>query len=158
MGKTSKWLRNFLSGKKDKKELPSNQNFSTTFEYPATPISIRQNSKEKKRWSFRRSAAAVSRDSHPLEMVSTTMPVAQAAVGVDNEEKGQGLAMLMAKAVAADAAVAAAIRLTEVAHVKATAFEEAAAIKIQSVFRSYLVPKLETFILISLSVYKWLPF
>lgn len=96
----------------------------------------------------------------PLEMVSTIMPVAQAAMDVnygenkkqglamaaakaamdmDCEVKRQAVAMVVVKAAAADAAVAAATRLTEVAYVKATAFEEAAAIKIQSVFRSYLV-------------------
>lgn len=49
MGKTSKWLRNFLTGKKDKEKekSPSNQIFSTSSEYPATPISIRHNPKEK---------------------------------------------------------------------------------------------------------------
>ncbi|KAG7026221.1 hypothetical protein SDJN02_12720, partial [Cucurbita argyrosperma subsp. argyrosperma] len=125
MGKTSKWLWSFLTGKKDKEKekRSSNQNFTTTSECPATPISIRHNPKEKKRWSFRRATTAVSRDSYPLEMVATTMPVvaaAQAAMDIDYEEQRQGLAIVVAKAAAADAAVA-------------------AAIKIQSVFRSYLM-------------------
>ncbi|XP_023000240.1 uncharacterized protein LOC111494521 [Cucurbita maxima] len=127
MGKTGKWLRSFLTGKKDKEKekRSSNQNFTTTSECPATPISIRHNPKEKKRWSFRRATTAVSRDSYPLEMVATTMPVAaaeQAAMDMDYEEQRQGLAIVVAKAAAADAAVA-------------------AAIKIQSVFRSYLARK-----------------
>jgi hypothetical protein len=149
MGKTSKWLRSILTGKKDKEKLQSNQNSSIVIETnPTTPISIPQTTpKEKRRWSFRRSSAtaAASKDLNSTEPIATMSPVVQTMLDTENEQKRHAMAMAAATAAATDAAVAAAqaaaavIRLTAAANGRASAIEEAAATKIQSVFRSYLV-------------------
>ena len=148
MGKTGKWLRSFLTGKKDKEKCaPSNQVSCIAIENnPTTPISSLQTTpKEKRRWSFRRSSAtaasAAPKDSISTEQIATTPQAVQNALDVENEQKKHALAMAAATAAAVAAAQAAAamIRLTAVANGRVTAVEEASAIKIQSVFRSYLV-------------------
>lgn len=158
MGKTGKWLRSFLAGKKDKdhkdkEKCPtttttSNQNCSpatTHDQNPTTPIST---PKEKRRWSFRRSSATspASKDSSVVEAPTTPPPVHTTLDFSDNfEQKKHALAVAAATAAVADATAAAAqaaaavMRLTAASNGKAAAIEEAAAIKIQSVFRSYLV-------------------
>ncbi|KAA8548677.1 hypothetical protein F0562_000361 [Nyssa sinensis] len=148
MGKTGKWIRNFLTGKKDREKEreknTSNQFTSNVIENPTTPISIPPTTpKEKRRWSFRRSSATATAGDN----ISTTPPVVQAVLDSENEQKKHAMAVAAATAAAADAAVAAAqaaaavIRLTAAATGRASAVEEAAAIKIQSVFRSYLARK-----------------
>ncbi|PIN07607.1 hypothetical protein CDL12_19824 [Handroanthus impetiginosus] len=155
MGKTGKWLRNFLTGKKEKgKESKSGSNPPVSacnveeYHQPTTPVSIPQpmTPKEKRRWSFRRSSAGAPGrpDSSSVESMRTPSHVYME----NDDSKKHALALAAATAAAADAAVAAAkaaaavIQLTAAAASgKARDVEEAAATKIQSVFRAYLARK-----------------
>lgn len=151
MGKTSKWIRNLLTGKKDREKISTNhQQISIGTENPTTPISIPPTTpKEKRRWSFRRSSVAQTgqKDLNSMDTTNTTtLPAVQAAVESENEQKKHAMAIAMATAAAADAAVAAAQAAAAMIRLasnppggRASAIEEAAATKIQSVFRSYLV-------------------
>ncbi|CAK9142003.1 unnamed protein product [Ilex paraguariensis] len=157
MGKAGKWLRNFLTGKKEKEKEKekerekntSNQQISLGAENPTTPITIPPTTpKEKRRWSFRRSSATApgQKDTNSTDTIAT-IPPSQAVFEAENDQKKHALAVAAATAAAADAAVAAAqaaaamIRLTVAATERANAVEEAAAIKIQSVFRAHLARK-----------------
>jgi hypothetical protein len=142
MGKSGKWLKSFLTGKKDKereKKGTTQQNSTPIIENPVTPISIPPATpKEKRRWSFRRSSAtaAAPKDSNSTEPIANTQPAAvQGTLDSDNEQKMHAMAM----AAAADAAMAAAQAAASVIRLTNSTIEEDAAVKIQSVFRSYLV-------------------
>ncbi|XP_061376190.1 protein IQ-DOMAIN 19-like [Gastrolobium bilobum] len=150
MGRTSKWLKNFLTGKKDKEKSATNLNSSNGTENPTTPISTTP--KEKKRWSFRRSSATAtpptaSKELNSVESNATASQTVQAATDAQNEQRKHAMAVAAATAAAADAAVAAAqavaavIRLTSGSNGTSRSIEEDAAIKIQSVFRSHLARK-----------------
>lgn len=150
MGKTSKWIRNLLTGKKDKDKNSNTSNNhynSVATENQATPISIPPTTpKEKRRWSFRRSSATGPTSQKDSEGIAVTPPPVNAAVAeAENEQKKHAVAIAVATAAAAEAAVAAAqaaaamIHLGGIDTVLPSAVEEAAATKIQSVFRSYLV-------------------
>lgn len=147
-----------MTGKKDKekdkfegeKNTSSNHHNSiTSNEHPTTPISVPSTtSKEKKRWSFRRSSATPlgQRDLSGTDIVATTPPPAkQEFLDLENDQKKHALAVAAATAAAADAAVAAAkaaaaaIQLTAAA--RASVLEEDAAVMIQAVFRGYLARK-----------------
>ncbi|KAF7806894.1 protein IQ-DOMAIN 14 [Senna tora] len=172
MGKTSKWLRSILTGKKSEKDKispskpkpkprlrPTDSNSDTTITANKDSIitvvtTAATPTKEKRRWSFRRSSAAAPAPAPPSSAESNAAATNSAVDGEnfdeEEEKKKHAMAVAAATAAAADAAVAAAqaaaavIRLTGAAGSNnglARSFEEAAAVKIQSVFRSYLARK-----------------
>ncbi|XP_058755390.1 protein IQ-DOMAIN 19-like [Vicia villosa] len=157
MGKKGKWLKNFLTGKrekdKEKEKSTINQNFSNGTENPTTPISSSNSSstKEKKRWSFRRSSASatptVSKELSKSEVIASVTVPTVTVTDIQNEQRNHALAVAVATAAAADAAVAAAqaaavvIRLTSGSNENSRSIEEAAAVKIQCVYRSHLARK-----------------
>ncbi|CAI0465802.1 unnamed protein product [Linum tenue] len=122
MGKTGKWLKNFLTGKKEKEK----------------------EKEKKRRWSFRRTSATATANSVEPPSVPAAPATPPARLGSENEQKKHAMAMVAATAAAADAAVAAAQAAAAVIRLTAerkSAIEQAAAVMIQSVFRSYLATK-----------------
>ncbi|KAM7258583.1 hypothetical protein ACFE04_014324 [Oxalis oulophora] len=148
MGKTGKWLKNLLAGKKDHKDQKernsSNPNGS---EIPTTPTAIPQTTpKEKKRWSFRRSSASAPTTPPNKEIVLySAEPSVSSVSNLENEKHMMAVAAATAAAVdavaAATQAAATVMRLTAVTDGMSSRIEEDAAVRIQSVFRSYLARK-----------------
>ncbi|KAG4185272.1 hypothetical protein ERO13_A09G218500v2 [Gossypium hirsutum] len=126
MGKTAKWLKSLLTGKKDKsRNISNNQNSSVVPENPTTTVSIPlppTTPKEKRRWSFRRSSASATpvRELNSVEQVVTPSPPPPPAPPVVTD-------VIRVSGSADDE--------------KVDAGEEAAAKMIQAVFRSYLARK-----------------
>lgn len=142
MGKAIKWLKSFLTGKREEKKKGDNLASPLPTEAQSAPIPV-PTPREKKRWSFRRPAAARKGLSSPDPTVSAPTNVLPE---VEIDQKRHAMAVAVAAAAAADAAMAAAqaaadvMRLTSAATGKNSCnIEDAAAIKIQAAFRSYLV-------------------
>lgn len=138
MGKATRWLKGLLGMKKEKD--PSGNSNSN-------PTAVAADRKEKKRWSFAKSGR---------DPGQTPPPAAAEAAWfrsyISDSEKEQNkhaIAVAAATAAAADAAVAAAqaavavVRLTSQGRgsLYITGRDRWAAVKIQTVFRGYLVSK-----------------
>jgi hypothetical protein len=136
MGKAGRWLRSFLTGKKGKDKGRGDDGGSL----PSLPAPA---AKEKRRWSFRRPASSVS----GRDTIST-------ASGYQGQ--GQLASTSSSHCFSADVHVVAAVQeyqhavvavprppeaaiIAPVAASEGADAEEAAAVKIQSAFRSYLV-------------------
>nr|KYP73556.1 Protein IQ-DOMAIN 31 [Cajanus cajan] len=136
MGRTGKWLRSLLTGKRDrekeKEKCATNLCLSngSAAENPTTPVSA--TTKEKRRWSFRRSSA--SRELNLAESGGVTASVTvHTATDAENDQRNHDMV-----AAAPDAVIC----LTPHSNGSSTtSIEETAATKIQSVFRSYLARK-----------------
>ncbi|KAK9146603.1 hypothetical protein Sjap_006506 [Stephania japonica] len=121
MGKASKWIRSILNGKKEKdqkemkrEEYNYNQVYSVITESPKTPMTPISNlgtPKEKRRWSFRR-----PKDVNAIASIVST-PAPGLEVMLESQYERKRRVILPSET------------------------EQAAAIKIQSVFRSYLARK-----------------
>lgn len=152
MGKTSKWLRNFLSGKKEKeKERETDKSSSnhqlhssngngnpTSTPTPTPPITLPPTTpKEKRRWSFRRSSASApgQRDGSSMDLNSSNSIGQHPFLDAENNDQRRH-----ALAVAA-ATAASVIQLAAPPTGKTSSTKDAAAIKIQTFFRAYLARK-----------------
>ncbi|KAK9725501.1 hypothetical protein RND81_05G148500 [Saponaria officinalis] len=143
MGKTAKWFKNLLSGKKDKPQKDektatnngSNPKHSEQHPNPTTPITVPRPTtpKEKKRWSFRRSSATAvgPKDPNSAEVANT------AALPESEQTSTQEKRALDVVDVTTDVVV----QQTGFTDAGICEIEEAAAVRIQSVFRSYLARK-----------------
>lgn len=139
MGKTSKWLRNLLTGKKGKgKEKETCGTNFMSLSNPTTPTSS-TTPKEKRRWSFRRSSA--SKESNSVAEISSSVTASVTAVQTatdaeNDQQRKHANAMDVVAAAAAEAVIC--LNFGSNGGTRRST-EEAAAVKIQSVFRSYLV-------------------
>ncbi|KAG7018735.1 Protein IQ-DOMAIN 14 [Cucurbita argyrosperma subsp. argyrosperma] len=142
MGKAGKWLKNFLSGKKFDKEHYQIANHVSVVSSGNSTIPV-SSPKEKKRWSFRRPSPAKEVNTPGSNVAVAVNPSVNTTFDMEKEQEKHAMAMAAATeaAVAAAQAAAVVIRLTVASNGKDSRIEEAAAIKIQSVFRSYLARK-----------------
>ncbi|CAL4937753.1 unnamed protein product [Urochloa decumbens] len=128
MGKAGRWLKSFLSGKKDRPRAEA----AAAAAPPASGAPPKD-----KRWSFRRPAAQEGKSAEGLGL---------SAADIEFDQKKHAVAVAVATAAAADAAVAAAHAAAVVARLSsrrsanlpASLAEDAAAVRIQATFRGYL--------------------
>ncbi|KAG6575501.1 hypothetical protein SDJN03_26140, partial [Cucurbita argyrosperma subsp. sororia] len=134
MGKATRWLKGLLGIKKEK-DPSGNLNSNST--------AVVGDKKEKKRWSFAKSG----RDSGQIQPPVETTWFRSYISDSEKEQNRHAIAVAAATAAAADAAVAAAqaavavVRLTSQGRgsVSVTGRDRWAAVKIQTVFRGYLI-------------------
>ncbi|KMZ56414.1 hypothetical protein ZOSMA_95G00080 [Zostera marina] len=130
MDRAGRWLRSFLGGKKEQVANEENKKKKKQAAVPAPT------GKERRRWSFRRSVDG----NRMKEVKSTSATVSETEY--EQKRRQHALAIAAATKTASEAAEAAAqaaavvVRLT-----RPTVFQTHSAVKIQTVFRSYLARK-----------------
>ena len=147
MGRAGKWLRSFLPGRWGKAGAADPADLALalpgTGTTTTTPAST-PGAKEQRRWSFRRPAAASPAKDAQGGRLARYGSLEPRALDPDQH----AVAVAIATAAAAEAAVAAKHAAAAVVRLSSSApgskrtvigIDEAAAIKIQAVFRSYLV-------------------
>ncbi|KAL6645005.1 hypothetical protein ACP70R_016613 [Stipagrostis hirtigluma subsp. patula] len=138
MGKAGRWLKSFLSGKREAKR-----------EWPQCDQATPAGTPKEKRWSFRRPVSAGKAAETPAARRGASGEgLGLSASEMEFEQKKHAVAVAVATAAAADAAVTAAQAAAAVArlssrkaHLPASLVddvEEAAAVRIQATFRGYL--------------------
>ncbi|XP_022719732.1 protein IQ-DOMAIN 14-like [Durio zibethinus] len=139
MGKASRWLVNFLLGRKEDKG--RRKNISTSFEEGSvmtTPCATPSATPFKRRWSFGKlvSKGKAHKSSRSLDSMTATPLVKQAVLDLENRhDNTRVLAMTMASATKRKT------KATYAASLVSKAVEDAAATRIQAAFRSYLARK-----------------
>ncbi|KAJ0981659.1 hypothetical protein J5N97_009914 [Dioscorea zingiberensis] len=133
MGKASKWLRSFLLGKRIKEEKEKGGHEQSLTKTKSVPVPV--TGPKGKRWSFRRSAL-MGNNSNSQDCIIPTQGLSESHV----KQKNQDVAVAITTTAADDAVATAPIdRLSSTNRSHTTRdIEEAAAIKIQSIFRSHL--------------------
>ena len=132
MGKASKWIRNLLMGKREEK----NKKETTSFSAESLAILAATDPKEKRRWSFGRSSNAdisSNKSSRSFESIVTIQP--QTKVIAEFESKQNHAT---GKPVAGHKTMKTILQAKPAA-IATGPLENAAATKIQAIFRSYLV-------------------
>nr|TKV98071.1 hypothetical protein SEVIR_9G536600v2 [Setaria viridis] len=139
MGKAGRWLKSFLSGKKDRPHADA-----MAMAAAAPPAS---GAPKDKRWSFRRAAqeGRAAEATPAAGRGGTDDGLGLSAADIEFDQKKHAVAVAVATAAAADAAVAAAHAAAAVARLSsrranlpASLAEDAAAVRIQATFRGYL--------------------
>lgn len=157
MGKAGKWLRSFLPGRRSRDKggplapPAAEPDLSLALPFPL-PGAATPGAKEKRRWSFRRPAAASPGPGSAAKDAAAQGRLAPYGLLEPRVDPDQhAVAVAIATAAAAEAAMAAKQAAAAVVRLSASApgskrtvigIEEAAAIKIQAVFRSYLVSEM----------------
>ncbi|XP_071737186.1 protein IQ-DOMAIN 19-like [Rutidosis leptorrhynchoides] len=131
MGKTSKWLKNLLTGNKHK---TTTQPPIPTQDTSPSPIATHSTTpKERRRWSFRRSSATATANSKENTSTRPPLSIQQEKLDVQNHDTP-----IVTPLVAATTMMP---LTTTIVTMRIDIQEDLAAIKIQSVFRSHLARK-----------------
>lgn len=139
MGKASRWMVNFLLGKKEAKNKKKDVSFYE--ENVTTPTAVVPSSPSyKRRWSFGKSSRkerVPGRNSISLDSINTTK-IAKHGSSLEQENQ-QNNTKAVTSALATTEAIKTVVKPTYAAVVLNKAVKDAAATRIQAAFRSYLV-------------------
>lgn len=139
MGKASKWIRNFLLGKKEEKEKDKKRVSSVPTESLGNPRAMLSAAKEKRRWSFKKSTTTEKITHHKSNRSFDSISTAQLVKQVLEEHEIEQI-RIKAVLVTTNKEVNWTVPVATTPDSQAIIpLNDAAAIKIQAAFRSYLV-------------------